>query len=323
MKILYLFTSSEFSEYIADYLLYGLRKNGHFVLDYPKREKVYSERKTPKSSVDSSFHSGLCGTDPIENRNNINISKFDLIIAENAGIFFKIFKFWKKKSNQDLLKTIFSKEKPIICLLTNDVDGRPLPNLRLNKKGIKMAIREKCLQKNNINIPSNDFPLFFMVKEENCKYVPPLERTEGVFFSMRIYKNTRERREFSNYFINNYSYKSLDEYFKAIRKHKYGISIFAGGLLCQRDPELGGNTLLCRMRINEWISPEFDYKNGKNCIEFWDIKDLREKIDYYNDNLEEYEKILKECYNHTIEFFTASAQSKRLIEWGKKQFSSL
>lgn len=318
LKILYLFSSATHSDYIADYLLLGLRELGHDVIDYPKRLPLYEDTfEKINHFYRKNIHRVICGKDPVLNRENFDIDTFDLIIAENAGIFLNLFHFWQKKENQNLISCIKKKKKIVVSLLGNDTFWSGImPTVRYDKDNFKMAIREKCFQPKHIRINKEDYPLYFTVKEENCKYVPPKERNKDVFFSMGI--AGKKRTKYSKHFENKYDFKTLDTYFEAIRKHRYGITIYLGGFLCQRDPELGGNTLLCRLRKRGWISTYLDYKDGKSCLEFSSIKELKKKMNYFNNRPQDYEQILKNCHNHTSKYFTCKAQAKRLVEWALK-----
>lgn len=315
LKILYLFSSPNHGDYIADYLLFGLRELDHDVIDYPKRLPLYEDSfEQIDHFYRKNIHRAICGRDPVLNRENFNIDTFDLIIAENAGIFLNLFNFWNTKENQNLIKDIKRKKKIVVSLLGNDTFWpNVMPTVRYDKNNFKMAIREKCFQPRNIKIKKEDFPLFFTIKEENCKYIPSEERIKDVFFSMAIAGKKREK--YAKYYENKYDYKTFDSYFEAIRKHKYGITIYLGGFLCQRDPELGGNTLLCRLRKKRWNSPDIDYKDGKTCLDFSNIRELRKKMNYYNKYPQDYGQLLKNCYNHTVKYFTCKAQARRLVEW--------
>ncbi len=318
IRILYLFGSPNHGDYIADYLFLGLRQLGFDLIDYPKRLPLYEDSfEKIEHFYKKTIHKAICGEDPVLTRENLDIDSFDLIIAENAGIFLDLFRVWRTKERQNLIKSIIKKKKVVVSLLGNDTFWpNLLPTVRYDKDNFKMAIREKCFQPKNIRINKDDFPLYFMVKEENCKYKPPRERSKDVFFSMSTAE--KKRKKYNKYFENKFNHKTIKDYFGAIRKHKYGISIYQGGFLCQRDPELGGNTVLCRLRKKGWIPPIIDYKDGKTCIEFSNIRELRKKMKYYNSRPQEYEKLLKNCFNHTLNNFTCKAQAKNLVEWALK-----
>ena len=178
-----------------------------------------------------------------------------------------------------------------------------------------MAIREKCMFNDEINRKDiNDFPLYFTTFEEDCKYVDSSLR-EGVWAGFLF--STKEREEVIKEFGNT-KYHTKEDYYNSLRKAKYGISVYGMGFNCQRDVEIGGNCLLCRKKHEKWIPTKWDYKDGETCIEFSTIKELKEKMKYYDEHPKEYEKLLRSCYNHTIKYFTHEAQAKRLIEWRMK-----
>jgi hypothetical protein len=181
-----------------------------------------------------------------------------------------------------------------------------------------MAIREKCLQTSLVALPyADDFALHFVVPREHCVHVPLAERPEHVFFSMGV--NTRVRKDYAQHFVNQ-QFADAHEYFQAIRRHRFGISIWGGGILCQRDGELAGNTLLCRARFPRYTREydPLDYADGMDCIEFADLEDLKSKMAHYEANPAEYERLLQACYEKTMNCFTAEAQAERLLQWALK-----
>ncbi len=304
MKILFLFINGDHFDYIADYLLYGLRKLGHTVVDFPRRRAHYE----PLPSVVPIHRQILVGADPVDRSQGLTLSEFDAIIAENPLVLIS-------NKNQDVLGQIMRLDVPRVALLGNDPLNRgPEPNIRLDCR-CKMAIREKCLQTPLVALPyADDFPLHFTVPRELCTYVPPGERPEQIFFSMGL--NTHARREYAKHIINQ-QHEVLQDYIRAIRRHRFGISIWGGGILCQRDGELAGNTLLCRARFPRY-SREYDpwdYVDGVDFIEFADMEDLKSKVAFYDANPGAYEALLKACYEKTLKCFTAEAQAERLLAW--------
>ena len=279
------------SDYLTDGLLYGLRKL-YNVIDIPKRLVLY------KDSYKNNFYTNrnLWHFGDLVDDVKRKVVKPDLIIYDSAILY--------KQSNI-----------PSVYLLTNDpleTGKTPYPNVRIDKP---MAIREKCMWNDEINRKDmNDFPLYFTTFKEDCKYVESLR--EGVWVSFLSPKKQREEiiKEFGNT-----KYDTKEDYYNSLRKAKYGISVYGLGFLCQRDVEIGGNCLLCRKRHEKWEYTEFDYKNGKTCIEFSTIKELKEKMKYYDEHPKEYERLLKNCYEHTIKYFIHEAQAKRLVKWAMNQ----
>jgi hypothetical protein len=310
MKILFLFLHSDHFDYIADYLLFGLRKLGHTVVDAPRRKAHYESLP----NVNKLHQQILVGPDPIDRSKHYDLDEFDAIIAENASLFMA-------NENKDILRQLIKLEIPRVALLGNDTLNRgPLPNVRLDYR-CKMAIREKCLQATTIALPYvDDFPLHFTIPREYCIHTPPQHKMGSVFFSMGL--NTPMRREYANNFTNR-QYDDLNQYFSAIRQHRFGISIWGGGILCQRDSELAGNTLLCRAKFQRYTREydPFDYIDGVDMLEFSDLEELKQKVAYYDANHQAYKQLLGACYEKTIKYFTAEAQAERLLSWamGKNQ----
>jgi len=308
VNILFLFTDGDFFDYIADYTMYGLRKIGHTVVDAPRRRAHYE----PLEIVNPIHREILAGPDPVDRARSYDLSEFDLVIAENPSIFML-------NQNRQALARIMSLPVPRLALLGNDAINRgPQPNVRLDYR-CRMAIREKCLQSPMVALPYvEDFALHFVVPRALCAYVPPAERTEGAFFSMGL--NTLRRREYAKHFENR-QYDTADHYFSAIRRHRYGISVWGGGVLCQRDGELAGNTLLCRAAFSQYTRDydPFDYVDGVDFIEFADVDDLKQRMTFYDAHPAEYEVLLKACYDKTVRFFTAEAQAQRLLDWVVRQ----
>lgn len=301
MKILFLNSNTKYGDYITDALMYGLILEGHDVLDYPKRQQCYKDCPPNYFSSRGFWHYGWIE----EDKNKYirygfmgDFKDFDLIILDNASLY-----------TQEM------KKYNILCLLTNDpITRAPMPNIRLVAP---MGIKEKCLQSKDINdINYNDFPLNHTVLKEDCQFVPLDKRTEEVFMSMSIYGEVR--KEFAYHFENK-KYYNKEDYFNAIRKAKYGLSIYGEGYNCQRDPELGGNTLLCKYKHPKWIYDETSYRDGVNCIEFSNYDELIYKINYYNNHPDEYNELLKKCYIHTLSYYTMDGQARRLLEWKMKK----
>jgi hypothetical protein len=304
MNILFLFTDGDHFDYIADYTMYGLRRLGHAVLDIPRRRAHYE----PLDSINIIHRQIVVGSDPVDRSVAYRLEDFDLIIAENPCLFMT-------GPSKEMLAQMMHLPAPRIALLGNDpINQGPLPNVRLDYR-CRMAIREKCLQTSTVALPYvDDFPLHFVIPSEYCRYVPPSERSEGAMFSMSL--NTRRRSEYAKHFTNQ-QYEDCREYFDAIRRHRYGISIWGGGVLCQRDSELAGNTLLCRARFAKYTRDydSFDHIDDVDSIEFSDIDDLKNRMAYYDAHPDDYERLLKACYEKTMKYFTAEAQAQRLIEW--------
>lgn len=301
-KILFLFLNGNHSDYIADALFYGLKEVGHNVLDFPKRECLYKDSNVSNYYKERKlWHGMFYDTDFNKNkRDKIVLTNFDFIICDNPKIL----------ELQPILKEVKNK---LIVLQTNDPFTRaPQPNIRVD---FPMAIKEKCLQDNIVNNTSiQDFPINHTVPEKYVEFVTREKRELGVFFSMSIYGKLRE--EFADEFVN-LKCDSPEQYFKQLRLHKYGISIMGEGYNCQRDAEIGGNCLLCKYRNPKWIYDETSYRDGINCIEFSDMKELKDKIEYYDSHPEEYDKLLKACYKHTMKYLTSEVQAERLLEWKK------
>lgn len=300
MKILFLNSNTKYGDYITDALMYGLILEGHDVLDFPKRQQCYKDCPPNYFSTRGFWHYGWIKEDINKDKRNIlgeSFKEFDLVICDNASLYSENF------------------NKNIICLLTNDpITRAPMPNIRIDKS---MGIKEKCLQSEEVNDNNyNDFPLNHTVLKEDCHFVPIDKRSEEVFMSMSIYGDVR--KEFAHHFENK-KFANKDDYFNAIRKAKYGISIYGEGYNCQRDPELGGNTLLCKYKHPKWVYDETSYRDGVNCIEFSSYDELMKKIEYFNSHPEEYNKLLKACYIHTIKYYTMDGQARRLLEWKMKK----
>ena len=286
VNIIFYSLKGDRSDYLTDGLLYGLKKL-YDVIDFPKRTVLYKDSKGGFYNDKKLWHFGSL----VDNVDRKHFIEPDLIIYDSSASY-KLSKF------------------PFICLLTNDPLSRdPYPNVRINKP---MAIREKCMQSDEINRNDiNDFPLYFTTFKEDCEYVDSSLR-KGVWVSFLF--STKEREEIAEEFGNTI-YHNKEDYYNSLRKAKYGISVYGMGFLCQRDAEIGGNCLLCRKKHERWIYTEWDYKDGETCIEFSTIEELKEKMKYYDEHPKEYERLLKNCYEHTVKYFTHEAQAKRLVDW--------
>lgn len=285
-KVVFYSLQGSRNDYLADGLLYGLKKL-YNVIDIPKRLVLYKDSKSGFYEHKKLWHFRSL-TDDVNRKPFI---KPDLIIFDSAVLY--------KES-----------DVPSVCLLTNDPLNRaPYPNVRIDKP---MAIREKCMHADEINRKDiKDFPLYFTTFKEDCEYVGPnLRKGNWVSFLFP----TKEREEIVKEFGNT-RYATKEDYYNSLRKAKYGISVYGLGFLCQRDAEIGGNCLLCRKKHKKWVYTEWDYKDGKTCIEFSTIKELKEKMKYYDEHPKEYERLLKNCYEHTIKYFTHEAQAERLVNW--------
>jgi hypothetical protein len=208
----------------------------------------------------------------------VSFKNIDLIICDSASI-----------------NTV--EEKSIIYLMTNDpITRQPYPDVFVPKP---MAIKESYMyDRKNIN----DFELHHTVDKDDCVYTEP-EKKQGVFVSFLNMSNLREEvaKEFGNI-----RYTNKKDYYDAISNE---------GTDCQRDAEVAGNTLLCIARHPKRKYDEASYKDMVNCIEFSSVEELKAKMKLCDDIPELYERLLKACYKHTIEFRTHDAQARRLIEW--------
>jgi len=286
VNIIFYSLSGSRSDWITDGLLYGLKKL-YNVIDIPKRKSLYEDSSKNNFYANRNFwHFG----DLVDDVNR-EIVEPDLMIYDSAALY-----------RQSKIPTVY--------LLTNDpFSHSSYPNAMINKS---MAIREKCMWGDEINRKEiNDFPLYFTTFKEDCKYVDSSLR-EGIWVSFLF--PTKEREEIIKEFSNT-KYDTKEDYYNSLRKAKYGISVYGKGFLCQRDAEIAGNCLLCRKRHTKWEYTNLDYKDGQTCIEFSTIKELKEKMKYYDEHPEEYEILLKNCYNHTIKYFTHEAQAKRFVKW--------
>lgn len=292
MNIIFYSLIGSRNDYFTDGLLYGLKKL-YNVIDIPKRTVLYKDSSGGFYSNKKLWHF----RNLVDNVDRETYIKPDLIIYDSAVLY--------KQSNI-----------PSICLLTNDPFDHPpnhvYPNIRIDKP---MAIREKCMQTKEINRKEiKDFPLYCTTSKEDCKYVDSSLR-QGIWVSF-LYP-TKEREEIIEEFGNT-KYATKEDYYNSLRKAKYGISINGLGYLCSRSIEIAGNCLLCKKRQPKWEYTDLDYKDGKTCIEFSTIKELKDKMKYYDEHPKEYEKLLKNCYNHTIKYFIYEAQAARLVKWGMK-----
>ncbi|MCK5624958.1 glycosyltransferase family 1 protein [Candidatus Pacearchaeota archaeon] len=292
MNINFYSFNSNRCDYLTDGLLYGLKKL-YNVVDFPKRVVLYEDSyKNNFYTNRNLWHFGNL----VDNINREGTIKPDLLVCDSVVLY-------KKYSI------------PSVYLLTNDPFEQKYhvyPNIRINTP---MAIREKCMHTNEINKKDiKDFPLYFTTFKEDCKYMDSSLR-KGIWVSF-LYP-TKEREEIIKEFGNT-KYNTKEDYYNSLRKAKYGIGVYGLGFLCQRDIEIAGNCLLCRKRHKKWEYTDLDYKDGETCIEFSTIKELKEKMKYYDEHPKEYKKLLKNCYNHTIKYFIHEAQAKRLVDWRMK-----
>lgn len=304
MKILFL-NDGDHSDYITDGLIHGLRLNGNYVMDYPKRKSLY-KNETSYYSVRGLWQ-GNWEDDTYEkdrdDYHSLNVDSYDLIICDNPQAFFLAPLLAAKRKHRE----------KVVCLLTNDpITRAPLPNVRMDKV-TPMAIKEKCLQIPEVNVKTiNDFPINHLVLEEDCNITNP--NRNGVLFSMSL--NNPKRIEYSQYFENK-KFKTKEDYFYALRKSKYAVSIYADGYNCQRDPEIAGNTVLCKLRRSDWVYDESSYTDGITCIEFSSIDELRRKLTFLDNNPELYNKLLRQGYEHTLKYYGVKSQANKFLEWCK------
>jgi len=312
MKIVFHSLNNKNGSFGVDSLFHGLHKLGHEIIDLPKREQCYADGGDNYFTRRGFWRTKWIKDDPLNGLRHkysddglyINLLKeADLILYDNAQLYLHMLKK-NPFINKFLTKTV--------CMLTNDGYTRaPLPNIRMDKK-TPMLIREKSIQAPNINIPEiNDFNLVFCIDEQDCFYTKPSDKTKGVFMSMSLYGDRKEyAKEYNNQFKLN-----KNDYYSKMRQHKYGLSCPGQGFKCQRDSELGGNTLLCIYKQPKWDYSFNDYRGGVNCIEYESLKDLKEQIKYYDEHDDEYEKLLKACYEHTLKYCTKKSQVKEIIRW--------
>jgi hypothetical protein len=295
MKILFLFSSAVHDDMMADQL-FGAFRRLYNAYDYPKRLPMYNIGSSLPYWGMGSFSKNLLKEDNQDRTQPPNPDDYDLIILECGAIYDQYFPFWSDK--QEFIKKC--QGKPTICLITNDpFTDEPLPSTVLKGKNVLMAIREPEVRKLPKDI--NVFPMTFMVPESWCKYEPIKEK--HVFASM---SPTNElRKELLAKYGQAIWTTNLKTYLDTIREYKYGVSVQGAGWLCQRDAELGGNTLLC-LQESPINFPEW-YIDGVDCIKFKTVNELEEKIKKYD-----WETLYKACFKKTINNFTSDATAKRL-----------
>jgi hypothetical protein len=172
-----------------------------------------------------------------------------------------------------------------------------------------MAIREKALQTPIVNLPySADFPLHFTIPQAWLGGND--QREKDYFFSMS--PSNPVRKEFGQKFLNQH-YTNLGEYLNAIRKHRYGISVYGDGVECQRDPEIGGNSLLAIYKHNTNNTTK-GYYTTDNSISFTSYDDLLVQTkDLVKSG--EYENMRKKCFEFTKQNLTCESHVEKLLDW--------
>jgi len=303
MKLLFLFADENHCDYAFDGLYIGAVNSGHTVDALPlplglcnANEKHFYTR------VNGFFKDYLKGKiAPIKQLRD----DYDAIIFESAGIPYKLFPFYKQYGFTQL----WNSSIPKCCVLGNDpFTSQPLPNLRYDYK-CKMAIREKALQTPIVNLPySADFPLHFTIPQAWLGGND--QREKDYFFSMS--PSNPVRKEFSQKFLNQH-YTNIGEYLNAIRRHKFGLSIFGDGIECQRDVELGGNTLLA---IYKHARSVYDgsYFTTDNAIYYSSYESLIEQTKALEKS-GEYENMRKKCFEFTKQNLTCESQLYKLLDW--------
>jgi len=308
MKILFLFADENHCDYACDGVYIGLKNLKHIVHAVPIPMALYKAKPEHfYSRVNGFYKNYFVDNEPITH--NILDNDYDAIFMESAGVPYKLFPFYRKSSPH--LDRLLNSSIPKCCLLGNDTfTYQPLPNVRYDYK-CKMAIREKQLQTPIVNVPYiNDFPLHFTVPEAWIKYVPEKERSKDMFLSMS--PSNAARKDICTHFPLQH-YNELSTYIGKIREHRYGISVYGDGFTCQRDAEIGGNSLLCIQSHPKWEG-ESGYYGNCEAIYFNDYNDLVKRIAELEKN-GEYEAQLKRCYQFTKENLTCEAQAEKLLRW--------
>jgi len=305
MKILFLFADENHCDYACDGVYIGLKNLKHIVDAIPLPMALYKAKPEHFYSRVNGFFKNYFNYEPLYSHLKTD---YDAIFMESAGVPYKCFPFYK---NNDAFDKLLKSDIPKCCLLGNDTfTYQPLPNVRYDYK-CKMAIREKQFQTPLVNVPYiNDFPLHFTVPQNWIKYIPEKERTKDIFFSMS--PSNSARQDIATYLPLQH-YETLSGYINAIREHKYGISVYGDGYTCQRDAEIGGNSLLCLYKHPKWKG-ESGYYSENNAIYFNDYTDLKRQVSDI-ERKGEYEEYLKRCYTFTEQNLTCEAQAEKLLEW--------
>jgi hypothetical protein len=298
-----LFTDANHCDYIFDSLYIGAILGGHTVHCYPKPNGLYNCGSTLfYSRVNGFFKNILSNYTPIEQIDD----DYDAIIFESAGIPYRLFPTYKEIN----MSRLWNSSTPKVCVLGNDTfTYQPLPNMRYDYH-CKMAIREKYLQTPIVNTPfTDDFPLHFTIPRSWIRRGNE-QPQKSFFFSMGLSNPTR--KEIGQYFINQH-YTALEAYLHAISNHKYGISIFGDGLECQREPEIGANTLLAIYQHPRSII-DSSYYNSDNSILFKSYDDLIAQTKML-EHTGSYEELRKKCMEFTAQNLTCESQLTRLLRW--------
>jgi hypothetical protein len=301
MKILMLGIDPNWRDYIYDFLIHGFRAAGHTVTDCPKTSIVYKDTKNKYYTI---AHKAIMMDDIYQHELTTD---YDYCFLESAGILLDKYPFWHDK--REFLHDVI-KRGNFCTLLGNDPFTRqPLYNGIYPSLEGKIAIREQQSQ-NIITFNKPYFPLQFMVPEEYCQFSADNKR-ENKYFASFGYMNNIRRQLLPSF--KNKRFFDPESYYAEIRNSKFGISIAGDGVLCQRDPEIMANSILCR-----YDHSGYKYEED-NCIYWKSIKDLEYQTEYLMQDEVTYKRMLEASYKEVLAKFTTKAQAQNLLSWCLKQ----
>ena len=292
-------------DFMFDMLLYGLRKNGHDVYDYPKRLPLYNNGRFINYWGKGKFPSGILGLDS-HNRTGIpDPCEFDVIIAENAMLLSDKMVWWNDK--EAFQKKCLS-HSGLISLITNDpFTNAPIPATYI-KEG-KYAVRENGIRP---TVLENCFNLTFMCPRAWC-HAPLNGRVKDM--SVSFTPSNHLRKDLIKTYPINLWTNDLNTYLNGLQEYMFGLSLPGDGWLCQRDPEVAGNGVLLRYKQPKTLDFPEQYHHGEDCVDFTDINEIPKILAYYKANPDEWKRMALKSYEKTVQYHTAEAESERLLKY--------
>ena len=105
----------------------------------------------------------------------------------------------------------------------------------------------------------------------------------------------------------------FETYLKMIQKSWIGVSAWGAGNCCMRMWEISANKTCCFIQKPELIIYPNKFVDGDTCVYYSNMKEFREKMDYYLKNREECIRIGENAYNHILKYHTGKKRVQYII----------
>lgn len=315
-KILFLTESRE--DYLADSILHGLISLGLDIVDYPKKDILYSSY-TPANIEIRGFGFSLYRLlpDRVVDRSNIiqrlQAGEFDLVILGQV---------WRQWGQ--LLDLASWLKSTRVVILDGDDDTRIFHHslTRLRRYGLqRFPIRSgRCLYLKRELMDDPHHLTSSLCQIDTISFSIPSEKIRS---PMPMNKSKR----FANHCVDEevasfcglksrYAFNSESQYYDDLSDSRFAITTKRGGWDCLRHYEIAAaGCLPCIRQLD--LKPKFCAPHGLipdvNCIAYSDCRDLLNKLDHIDNNSSTYQDLLHGA-NLWVRSYTTREVAARMLK---------